>query len=45
LNVFMHREYVRSQPKDDQTCEPKLKPPSPQSGFVQPERCSAGERL
>jgi hypothetical protein len=31
----MHRDYVRAQPKDDQTCEPELKPASPRSGFVQ----------
>lgn len=33
----MPREYVRAQPKDDQTCEQKLHSSSPQSGFVQPE--------
>ena len=35
LNFFMHREYDRSQPKDDQTCERSLNTSSPRSGFVQ----------
>ena len=31
----MPREYVRSQRKDDQTCDPKLKITVAASGFVQ----------
>ena len=35
LNFFMHREYVRSELKDDQTCEPQLPITFAASGFVQ----------
>ena len=40
LNFFMHREYVRSELKDDQTCEPMLPITVAASGFVQPAPCS-----